>query len=176
MSDFKSNARPSPDPLILPIPDSLKAIFAPFRDPLATEEQLPEILSAIQARYGYLPERHLRYLTREFPITLSRVYKVAFAEEGKYTFDPPGKHRLGICLGPYCSQRNSEAIVHAVSKSLDLEPEDTTPDGQLSLQIMYCAGHCRQGPILMADDEAHFESNPERACRIAGKLRGTEGE
>ena len=43
---------------------------------------------------------------------------------------------------------------------------DTTPDGRITLESVYCLGNCACAPAMMVNGELHGRVTPERAADI----------
>jgi NADH-quinone oxidoreductase subunit E len=54
---------------------------------------------------------------------------------------------------------------------LGIEPGQTTPDRQFSLNAVNCLGVCAIGPVMVLDGKFFGEMSPMKARRILGKFQ-----
>jgi formate dehydrogenase subunit gamma len=56
----------------------------------------------------------------------------------------------------------SAALEQHASNRLGIGFHDTTPDGAISLEPVYCLGNCACSPAVMIDDTLHGRVTPAR--------------
>ncbi len=123
------------------------------------EAGLISILEEIQATYSYLPEDALRMIADKTGRSLVDIYGVATFYRA-FTLKPRGKHLISVCLGTACHVRGSQAIVQEFKQQLKIEPGQTTPDKEITLETVNCLGACALGPIVVVD--GHYFPNVKR--------------
>jgi formate dehydrogenase subunit gamma len=84
--------------------------------------------------------------------------------------EPPGRHVLRLCRAEACQSLGAEAVADHVRQRLGVDWHDTTADGAVTLQPVFCLGLCAVGPSALLDDaplarldEARIDSALERA-------------
>ncbi len=132
-------------------------------------------LQDVQAAYGYLPERPLRYLARGLGIPLSRLYGVA-TFYNQFRFDTPGKYVVRTCRGTACHVSRSPAILAALKEHLGIGEDQTTPDGTFTLQTVACMGCCSLAPVIAVNDVTFGRMTPESAIETLEKIRSGQVE
>jgi formate dehydrogenase subunit gamma len=60
---------------------------------------------------------------------------------------------LKLCRAEACQSMNSEALAQKVLDRFDLEWGETTPDGRVTVEAIYCLGLCACAPSAMLDGE-----------------------
>jgi len=131
---------------------------------------LISILQDIQDKVGYLPPDVLRRVAKQMDISLRQIYGVAtFFKSLNLT--PPGKHTITLCLGTACHVRGGGKILSEISNFLDIEPDETTEDGELTLRTVNCLGACAIGPLMVVDDKYHGKMSPSKAKSLLVKLQ-----
>jgi NADH-quinone oxidoreductase subunit E len=152
----------APPPAASAEPDSMEVL-----DILAKHEnscgELIAILEEIQARFGYLPEEALRIVSRETGASLVDVYGIATFYR-LFSLKPRGKHLVCACLGTACHVRGAAGIVDELKHQLGVQPGETTPDGEFSLETANCLGACALGPIVVIDGR-YFSKVRKRKVR-----------
>lgn len=134
---------------------------------------LMAVLEDVQARYRYLPKDALILISERMGVPLSQAYSVATFYNA-FSLKPKGKHIINVCLGTACMVRGSRRILDRISDRLGIEPGETTEDGEVTLEMVYCLGACALGPITVVDGE-HF--GQMTASKVDGLLEqfGVEG-
>lgn len=121
---------------------------------------LISILEDIQSQYGYLPEEALRFLAEHTNRRLIDVYGVATFYRS-FSLKPRGKHLCSVCQGTACHVRGAPAIAEEFEHRLQVEPGDTTPDREFTLETVNCLGACALGPIVTID--GRYFSNVQKS-------------
>lgn len=110
------------------------------------------ILQDIQLECNYLPEDILRHVAQELRLPLSQVFSVA-TYYSAFSLAPRGRHLVSVCLGTACHVRGAPRILESIQRALKIEPGETTPDRQFSLEAVNCLGACALGPLMVIDGE-----------------------
>lgn len=135
---------------------------------------LISILHDIQDRYDYLPEGALRKVAQRLQMDLTNLYGVATFYKS-FSLTPKGKHSITLCCGTACHVRGGPKLLREVSKLLNIEPGQTTPDKTFSLHAVNCLGVCAIGPVMMVDRKYYGEMNWVKARRLLEKLNNHRG-
>jgi len=130
---------------------------------------LISILHDVQDRYKYLPSEALRVVASRLRMDINEVYGVATFYKS-FTLVPQGKHSITLCLGTACHVRGGPKILRELKSLLHIEPGQTTPDKQFSLNVVNCLGVCAIGPVIMVDQKFYGEMTPIKAKKIIEKL------
>ena len=130
---------------------------------------LVSILHDIQDKYNHLPEVALKKVALRLKMDMNDLYGVATFYKS-FSLTPKGKHSITLCLGTACHVRGGPKILREVTKFLKIEPGQTTPDNQFSLNVVNCLGVCAIGPVMFLDGKFYGEMNPIKAKRVIEKL------
>jgi len=127
-----------------------------------TDEEggLIAVLEAIQAEFGYLPERALRTVAEQMGRSLVDIYGVATFYRS-FSLQPRGKHVITACLGTACHVRGAPMIVEEFERQLGIRAGETTTDREFTLETVNCLGACALGPIVVVD--GRYFSNVDTA-------------
>ena len=117
------------------------------------------MLHEIQEEYNYLPENVLRELAKEKNVALIDLYRVA-TFYSLFSLTPKGKHKIVTCTGTACHVRGSEKVTEEISRTLGIEPGETSEDGEYSLEAVNCLGACALAPLVVIDDQYHANMTP----------------
>jgi NADH-quinone oxidoreductase subunit E len=139
-------AAPLPDTLDL---SPLEAVLNRFEG--RTGALIP-ILQATQSIYGYLPREALEHIAEQLNLSMGKIYGVA-TFYAQFYLEKRGRHVLRVCDGTACHVKGAPHLVNAVSASYGIEPGETTEDGQLTMEIVYCIGSCALAPVAVMDEQ-----------------------
>jgi len=66
-----------------------------------------------------------------------------------------------ICRAEACQALGARALEVHAKKVLGIDFHETTSDGAITLEPVYCLGNCGCGPsVLIGDDELHARVTP----------------
>ena len=108
------------------------------------------ILQQAQALYGYLPRPVLDVIAKRLRLPMSRIYGVA-TFYSQFYLERRGRHVLKVCDGTACHVKGTPALLNAVREAYGVNPGQTTPDYELSLEVVYCLGSCALAPVAVMD-------------------------
>jgi NADH-quinone oxidoreductase subunit E len=128
------------------------------------------ILQQVQARYGYLPPDALAVVADKTGRSLTDVYGVATFFRS-FSLQPRGKHVCLVCLGTACHVRGGPVIVEEFTRALGVDPGETTPDRDFTLETVNCLGACALGPIVVVDGHYFSSVSPVMVKEILEKAR-----
>lgn len=118
------------------------------------KDMLIQILLKSQDNFGWLPREVLIEVSKRLDVSLSRVYKIA-SFYNYFRLMPKGKHIVKVCMGTACKSRGSTPILDESKSILGIEPGETTPDLEYSLETVNCLGCCAIGPVMVLDGMYH---------------------
>ena len=114
------------------------------------EGPLLPILNAFQERYGHIGEEAVRQVAAALNLTRAEVYGVvSFYHD--YHREPQGRHVLKVCRAEACQAAGGSAVADAIEGALGIGFGETSPDGQVTLEAVYCLGLCATAPSAMLD-------------------------
>ena len=131
---------------------------------------LISILQDIQEEVGYLPPYVLKRVAEKMEIPLTQIYGVATFYKS-LSLTPQGKHIVTFCMGTACHVRGSDRVMSEVSELLEIEPGQTTEDGEFTLKVANCLGACAIGPVMVVDGKYYGKMSASKAKNILGKSR-----
>ena len=136
-------------------------VFAKYA---AQEGALIPILQAAQSTYGYLPEEVLKLIADRLGVSLGKVYGVA-TFYAQFYLERRGRHILKLCDGTACHVKGTPILMTAVEEEFAIEPGETTGDGELTVEIVYCLGSCALAPVAVLDGEVMGRMRQEMLLR-----------
>jgi len=122
---------------------------------------LLEILHAIQDELGFVPAAAVPQLADALNLSRAEIHGV-ISFYHHFRTHAPGRHVVQICRAEACQALGARALEAHAKKSLGIDFHQTTPDGAVTLEAVYCLGNCGCGPsVLVDDDELHARVTPE---------------
>jgi formate dehydrogenase subunit gamma len=114
------------------------------------EAPLLEILLAVQNELGCVPDEAKRQIADALNISRADVHGVvSFYHD--FRSEPAGRHTLKICRAEACQSMGGEANARRAEAALGIKMGGTRPDGQATLEAVYCLGMCACAPAAMLD-------------------------
>ena len=139
------------------------------------KEALIPILQDIQSDLNWLPEEALKAVAEKMEIPLRDVYGVATFYR-TFSLKPRGKHIVTACVGTACHVRGGQRIVDEIGRTLDVNPGETTPDMNFTLETVNCLGCCAIGPIVVVDGEYFGEMTTRKVGPLLEKYKASSGD
>jgi NADH-quinone oxidoreductase subunit E len=84
---------------------------------------------------------------------------------------PLGKTRLWVCRGLACALRDGEEVLADVCKKLNVQPGETTADGNITVEFAECIGVCEGAPAVLINDAGRPNVTPDRVDALLDELR-----
>lgn len=110
------------------------------------------LLDLAQRQQGWLPLSAMNKVAEILKMPQMRVYEVATF----YTMfirEPIGKYHIQVCTTTPCWLQNSDGIVKAIEKNLDIHMGQTTKDKLFTLSEVECLGACVNAPMVQINDD-----------------------
>jgi len=120
----------------------------------ARPEMLVQILVAFVERYSYISEEAVRQLADQLNLSRAEVHGVvSFYHDFRTT--PPGKHIVKICQAESCQAMGSRELTAHAEKKIGVDISNTTENGEITLDPVYCLGNCACSPAIMIDEQVY---------------------
>jgi formate dehydrogenase subunit gamma len=130
------------------------------------------ILNALQEEFGYIDDAAIPLIADALNLSRAEVVGVVHFYHD-YRHAPPGRHILKICRAEACQSMGSDALVEHVQRSLGANLGETTPDGAVSLETVYCLGNCALSPAVMLDGNLHGRITASRIDSILSRAEAS---
>ena len=142
-----------------------EAIVETIARHLHLEGPLLPILHDLQHEFGFVPETAVPLIAAELNIGRAEVHGVvSFYHD--FRDAPAGKHVVKICRAEACQSVGANALSdHALAK-LGGDWHMTTPNGNITIEPVYCLGLCACGPAVLVDDQLEGRVDAARMDEI----------
>ena len=129
------------------------------------------ILHALQDAFGYVDREAMPMVAQALNLSRAEVYGVvSFYHDFREA--PPGQHVLKLCRAEACQSMGADALADHARARLNIDWHETTPDGRVTLEPVFCLGLCACAPAAMLDgrvvgalDEGRLSSLLDEARR-----------
>lgn len=140
----------------------IKQVTLEIATPLLNEPgALLPILHALQDHFGYIPTESVAVVARGLNLSRAEVHGVISFYDWFQTA-PGGSKTLYICRAEACQAMGAAALEASVKKLLGIDFHQTSRDGSVTLQPVYCLGNCACSPSVMIDDRLYSRVDPAR--------------
>ena len=128
------------------------------------------ILHAIQAEFGYVPQDALPLIAQELTLSKAEVHGVMsfYHDFREY---PAGKHVLKLCRAESCKSVGADRVAAHAQKAMGIEWHETTKDGNITLEPVFCLGLCACGPAAIIDGKLVGRVDEAKIDALIGGLK-----
>ncbi|MGR9241090.1 formate dehydrogenase subunit gamma [Rhizobium leguminosarum] len=144
-----------------------RAIIADLR---FLEGPLLPILHEVQQEFGYVPQEAMPVIAEELNLSRAEVHGVVTFYHD-YRDHPAGRHVLKLCRAEACQSMGGDALAERVKALLGIDFHQTTLDGGVTLEPVYCLGLCACAPAVMLDGELYGRVDDQTAAELVAEVR-----
>ena len=147
----------------------VRTIVAPHRD---TPGGLLPALHAVQDAIGWIPDEAVPMLAEVFALSRAEVHGVV-TYYPHFRRAPAGRHLVEICRAEACIACGADDLYARAEALLGCRGHETSADGAVTLQPVYCLGLCASSPALRIDDRLHARVSAHRLDGLLAPLGAT---
>lgn len=135
------------------------------------EGALLPILHAVQAAFGHVPQEALPIIAKDQNISRAEAHGVmSFYHD--FRENPAGRTVLKLCRAEACQSVGADALADHAKSRLGIDWHQTTADGAVTLEPVFCLGLCACGPAAMVDGKLVGRADAAKLDRILEGARG----
>jgi formate dehydrogenase subunit gamma len=127
------------------------------------------ILHRVQEAIGYVPDSALPIIAEGLNISRAEIYGVVTFYHDFHR-EPQGRHVVKLCRAEACQSVGGREIAERVKKKLGVDFGETSPDGRVTLEAVYCLGLCACAPSAMVDGKLVGRIDNEAADRLVAEV------
>lgn len=133
-----------------PVPWNEAAAMEIIEAHAGVEGPLMPILHEIQETFGVVSDQAVVLLAESLNLTRAEVHGVvSFYHDFRKT--PAGRKVVKLCRAEACQARGGREVQARVEAALGVGMGETTRDGAVTLEPVYCLGLCASGPAALVD-------------------------
>lgn len=156
------------DPLM--IPEQRQLIDQILTDNACRPGAVMVVLNELQNRIGHISEPMQNYVAERLRVPVGSVHGVV-TFYSFFTTQPRGKHTIKFCMGTACYVGGTPQLIEKAKQALGIDIGQTTPDGQVTLEVCRCVGACSQAPVVVVDDDAIGRLKPNKFPQVLKKIQ-----
>ncbi len=146
----------------------LQAVQAAILHYGPNRNELIPILNEVNQKLGYLPQEALAEISLQLKEPKSSLLSVASFYRMLST-KPRGRHVIQFCESAPCHVVGGREVWDRLKEELQLEPDETSPDGKWTLITTSCLGVCGVGPVLIVDEDIYGNVTPKKVPEILAR-------
>jgi formate dehydrogenase subunit gamma len=144
-------------------------------DAIAANRALPgallPVLHAIQDALGFIPPDAVPRIAHALNLSQAEVHGViTFYHD--FRSSPPGRHVLKLCRAEACQAMGSEALASHLTRRLGIAWRETSRDGAVTIEPVYCLGNCALAPAAMLDGKLRGRITADALDGVIAACRG----
>jgi formate dehydrogenase subunit gamma len=126
------------------------------------------VLHGIQDALGYIPPAGVPLIADGLNLSRAEVHGVVSFYH-HFRGEPAGRVVVQLCRAEACQAMNAGALEAHVTRRLGIQCGETSRDGRITLESVYCLGNCACAPSMMVDGELHGRVTPEDVDELAAR-------
>jgi formate dehydrogenase subunit gamma len=128
------------------------------------------ILHALQHEFGYIDQDAVPLVAKALNLSRAEVHGVVgFYHDFRKGL--PGHHVLKLCRAEACQSMGADALADRARERLNVDWHETTPDGRVTLEPVFCLGLCACAPAAMLDGRVYGALDETRLANIIEQAR-----
>ena len=127
-------------------------------------------LRELQDSFSYIDERAIALLADHYNLSPAEIHGV-ISYYADFKTRPAGRHTLRLCQAEACQAVGARALREHAQHRLGVKMGETTSDGQISLEAVYCLGLCANGPAGQLNDEAQVQLDSQKLDALITSCR-----
>jgi len=128
------------------------------------------ILNALQDEFGYIDDAAVPLIADALNLSRAEVVGVVYFYHD-YRHAPPGRHVLRVCRAEACQAMGGESLAEYLQTRLGVPMGQTTIDGSITLENVYCLGNCALSPAVMLDGDLYGQVSKAAADQLVREAR-----
>jgi len=160
----------SDDPLVKP--DQKRVIDDILANNKDKSGAMMVVLNQLQTQIGHISPPMQQYVAHELKVPVSTVHGVV-SFYSFFTTQPRGRHTIKFCMGTACYVGGTPQLIEKAKSLLGIEPGQTTPDGEITLEVCRCVGACSQAPVVSVDENNLGRVKPNKFPQILRSVQDT---
>lgn len=133
------------------------------------EGPLLPIFHAIQAEWGHVPQMAIPVIAEALNIGRAEVHgTMSFYHD--FRTEPAGRHVVKLCRAEACQAVGADRLADHARSKLGVEWHETTKNGNVTLEPVFCLGLCACGPAALVDGKVVGRVDEAKLDRIIAEV------
>ena len=135
-----------------------------------TRGALLPVLHAVQEAFGHVPPESVTRIAESLRVSRAEVHGlITFFHDLR--LEPGGRTRVQVCRAEACQSVGGRDLEAAARQLTGLDFGETSADGSITLDAVYCLGNCACGPSVRIDDTVHGAVDANRLAALLESAR-----
>jgi formate dehydrogenase subunit gamma len=127
------------------------------------------VLHSIQKKLGYVPKQAVPMIAQAMSLSRAEIHGViSFYHD--FRSEPAGENIIHLCRAEACQAMGSGGLERHVMNRLGIGYGETTSDGLVSLEPVYCLGNCACTPTIRVNDDIHARVTAQKFDELIDRL------
>jgi NADH-quinone oxidoreductase subunit E len=131
------------------------------------------MLHLVQSEQGYVSPDGIAFCADFLDLTKAQVAAVVTFYT-MYKRKPTGEYLVSVCTNTLCAMLGGDEIYAALSETLGVGMNETTPDGQITLEHAECLAACDYAPVVTVNYEFFDNQSVDSAVWLVAQLQAGE--
>jgi formate dehydrogenase subunit gamma len=150
----------------IPTEERVRDIIA---DHVGLEGPLLPIFHAIQAEWGHVPQMAITVIAEVLNIGRAEVHgTMSFYHD--FRTEPAGRHVVKLCRAEACQAVGADSLADHARSKLGVDWHETTKNGNVTLEPVFCLGLCACGPAALVDGKVVGRVDKAKLDRIIAEV------
>ena len=150
----------------IPTEERVRDIIA---DHVGLEGPLLPIFHAIQAEWGHVPQMAIAVIAEALNIGRAEVHgTMSFYHD--FRTEPAGRHVVKLCRAEACQAVGADSLADHARSKLGVDWHQTTKNGNVTLEPVFCLGLCACGPAALVDGKVVGRMDKAKLDRIIAEV------
>jgi NADH-quinone oxidoreductase subunit E len=137
---------------------------------LEGKKNLIKELQRVQEEQGYISEEMVERIAETLDVFSSQIFGVA-TFYSRFRLTPAGKFLIHVCHGTACHVKGGRRILDALCEELGVSEGEITPDGNFTVERVYCLGSCSLAPVVSVNERIYGRMSRGKVRRLVKELR-----
>lgn len=131
------------------------------------------VLHSIQEKYGFIPREAVAVIAGAMNLSRAEIHGViSFYHD--FRTEPAGEHTVHLCRAEACQAMGARELEQHARDRLGIGFGETTSDGLLTLEPVYCLGNCACSPSIRINDETYARVTAEKFDQLMSALESQQ--
>ncbi len=127
------------------------------------------VLHSIQDRLGHVPKQAVPMIAQALSLSRAEIHGVmSFYHD--FRSEPAGENIIHLCRAEACQAMGARELEKHVMERLGIGYGETTADGLVTLEPVYCLGNCACTPSIRVNDDIHARVTAQKFDEIINRL------
>jgi len=128
------------------------------------------LLHLAQAKDGYVTAESIEMIATKLNLESAEVNAVATFYT-QFKRKPVGDYHVGVCTNTLCAVMGGDAIFEALKEHLNLDNDEVTSDGKVSIEHIECNAACDYAPVVTVNWEFYDNQTVQSAKELVDAAR-----